>query len=179
MPDDHPWMDLYRQSNIIFCCGQGAWEDEMRVDLQKLHEAFEKYNEYVELLAGRKKLLLKTYLLNLLQRTLHILVTVFCYYAMHGQVSDGLKVFAIQTYVVLGSNFIPVPGAVGISEYIMYHGYIMMLDDESSYTLALLSRGISFYTCCAISIFTVLLGYITLHFRENKGGTISAPEDVL
>ena len=29
MPQDHPWMDLYRQSNIILCCGQGAWEDDL------------------------------------------------------------------------------------------------------------------------------------------------------
>ena len=36
MPTDHPWMDLYRQSSIIFCCGQGAWEDEMRVDSHAL-----------------------------------------------------------------------------------------------------------------------------------------------
>lgn len=32
MPDDHPWLDLYRRSSIIFCVGQGAWEDEMRRD---------------------------------------------------------------------------------------------------------------------------------------------------
>ena len=36
MPADHPWMDLYRQGNIIFCCGQGAWEDEMRGDSHAL-----------------------------------------------------------------------------------------------------------------------------------------------
>ncbi|MBQ7064198.1 MAG: esterase [Firmicutes bacterium] len=29
MPQDHPWMDLYRQSQIILCCGQGAWEEEL------------------------------------------------------------------------------------------------------------------------------------------------------
>ncbi len=144
----------------------------------KLSGAVEKYNECVELLSGRKRLLFRTYLLNLLQRTLQILVTVFCYYAMHGRIADGAKVFAIQTYVVLGSNFIPVPGAVGISEYMMYHGYVMLLDDESSYTLALLSRWISFYTCCAISIVTVLLGYVLLRIRENKGSAdAAAPGD--
>ena len=36
MAEDHPWMDLYRNSAIIFCSGQGAWEDEMRVDLNEL-----------------------------------------------------------------------------------------------------------------------------------------------
>ncbi len=29
MPADHPYMNLYRQSSIILCVGQGAWEDEM------------------------------------------------------------------------------------------------------------------------------------------------------
>ncbi|MBQ3651817.1 MAG: esterase, partial [Clostridia bacterium] len=38
MPADHPWMDLYRQGNIIFCCGQGAWEDEMRADSHALDD---------------------------------------------------------------------------------------------------------------------------------------------
>ncbi len=29
MPQDHPWMDLYRRSKIILCCGQGPWEDDL------------------------------------------------------------------------------------------------------------------------------------------------------
>ncbi len=29
MPEDHPWMDLYRRSRIILCAGQGAWEDDL------------------------------------------------------------------------------------------------------------------------------------------------------
>lgn len=28
MPEDHPWMQMYRQRKIIFCVGQGRWEDE-------------------------------------------------------------------------------------------------------------------------------------------------------
>ncbi|MDY5908995.1 MAG: alpha/beta hydrolase-fold protein [Bullifex sp.] len=29
MPLDHPWVKLYRESTIITCCGQGAWEDDL------------------------------------------------------------------------------------------------------------------------------------------------------
>lgn len=29
MPQNHPWMDLYRTSDIILCVGQGAWEDDL------------------------------------------------------------------------------------------------------------------------------------------------------
>ena len=29
MPEDHLWIKLYRQSRIILCVGQGAWEDDL------------------------------------------------------------------------------------------------------------------------------------------------------
>ena len=134
----------------------------------KLDTAIENYNECVVTLAGKKKLLVKTYLLNLLQRASQILVTMFCYFAMHGNLADGLRVFAIQTYIVLGSNFIPVPGAVGISEFMMFFGYMMLMNEEAACSLAILSRGISFYTCGIISIFTVILGYLMIFYKHRK-----------
>lgn len=135
---------------------------------QRLDKMIENYNECVVTLAGKKKLLVKTFFLNLLQRASQILVTVFCYYAMHGNIADGLQIFVIQTYVIMGSNFIPVPGAVGISEFLMYFGYTMLLSEEASYSLAILGRGISFYTCSIISIITVIIGYILIRLRKTK-----------
>jgi esterase/lipase superfamily enzyme len=37
-----PWyLDQYRQSDIILCCGQGAWEDEMIADTHRMREILE------------------------------------------------------------------------------------------------------------------------------------------
>lgn len=36
MPPDHPWLDLYRQSNIVICSGQGAWDEEMMAHERRL-----------------------------------------------------------------------------------------------------------------------------------------------
>ena len=36
MPDDHPWMKLYRESRIILCVGQGAWEDDLLAGTREL-----------------------------------------------------------------------------------------------------------------------------------------------
>lgn len=38
----HPLVDQYRQGDIIICCGQGAWEDEAKVDARILKEQFER-----------------------------------------------------------------------------------------------------------------------------------------
>lgn len=138
----------------------------------RLDTMIQNYNNCVQTVSGKKGLLAKTYLLNLAQRTSQIMVTVFCHYAMRGSFKQGPRVFAVQTYTVMGSNFIPVPGAVGISEYLMYYGHSALLGQDGAYSLAILSRGISFYTCSAISILTVLLGYIFIRLKKNKEASL-------
>ena len=40
MPVGHPYVDAYNKSCIIVCCGQGAWEDEMRECITKVETQF-------------------------------------------------------------------------------------------------------------------------------------------
>ena len=131
-------------------------------------KGMEKYNLCVKELSGAKGLYSKTFFLNLMQRASQILVPVFVYFALHGDYSNGLMIFIIQCYVVVGSNFIPIPGAVGISEFIMFFGYSMLMTDEMAVGLAVASRGISFYICSIVTLFIVILGYIFIRFIKNK-----------
>lgn len=36
MPWDHPWLDKYRQSKIVFCVGQGRWEEELLASTREM-----------------------------------------------------------------------------------------------------------------------------------------------
>ena len=36
IPDDHPWMQLYRRQKSLVVCGQGAWEDVLLESTRKL-----------------------------------------------------------------------------------------------------------------------------------------------
>ncbi|MBQ9626717.1 MAG: flippase-like domain-containing protein [Treponema sp.] len=155
-------------SAVVFVLKKIHLENAAHKFNSKIDSAIEKYNECVAILAGRKRFLARIYLLNLLQRSSQILVTVFCFFAMRGDFSSGLKIFAIQTYVALGSNFLPVPGAAGVSEFIMYFGYMTLMGEEEACALAILSRGISFYACSALSLMAVMLGYVMLGRDKNK-----------
>lgn len=44
MPDDHPYLSLYRQRDIILCVGQGAWEDEMLRSTREMERALKAKN---------------------------------------------------------------------------------------------------------------------------------------
>jgi uncharacterized protein (TIRG00374 family) len=134
----------------------------------RFNAGMEKYHIVVDQISGKTGLLSKIYFLNLLQRTSQILIPVFVYFALHGDYSNWLLIFIIQCYVVVGSNFLPMPGAVGISEFIMFFGYSMLMGSDFAIELAVASRGISFYTCSIVSLVTVIWGYIFIRFVKNK-----------
>lgn len=121
---------------------------------KKLADAMEKYSGYARMLAGRWKMLLVVFLCNFLQRASQIAVTMFTYLATGGSISNAGSIFAMQGYVVLGSNCVPIPGAMGVSDYIMLDGFRAIMSESAAVNLELLSRSVSFYFCiflCGIS----------------------------
>lgn len=44
MPDNHPWMDLYKKSTIIACVGQGAYEDDLLYGTRELDKILAEKN---------------------------------------------------------------------------------------------------------------------------------------
>lgn len=41
MPHDHPYISLLNSCNIILCCGQGAWEEEMLHSIRLMEDAMQ------------------------------------------------------------------------------------------------------------------------------------------
>lgn len=41
MSYDHPYVEMYRHRDIILCCGQGAWEDDMIRSTNRMKELLE------------------------------------------------------------------------------------------------------------------------------------------
>ena len=160
---------LLKISSIIFYLLRKLHFKTLTAKLEaRFNIGMEKYNLVVEKISDKAGLLSRIYLINLLQRTSQILVPVFVYFALHGSYSNWLLIFIIQCYVVVGSNFLPMPGAVGISEFIMFFGYSMLMDSDFAIEVAVASRGISFYTCSIVSLITVIIGYIFIRFIKNR-----------
>ena len=134
---------------------------------KKMESALEEYGQCVEVVLGGKSMMVKAYILNLLQRLSQIVVTLFTYMAMHGEWHNLPKLFATQIYVVLGSNCVPIPGGVGVTDYLMLKGYKQLMTKGEAYRLEILSRGISFYVCMIISMVAVAIGYIVIKRKKS------------
>ena len=60
----------------------------------------------------------------------------------------------------MGSVCTPVPGGMGIADYILYDSLRTLMDKEASLQLELLSRSFSFYLMVLIRLIIVIVGYI-------------------
>lgn len=133
----------------------------------RLQETMEQYAQATAMLKGRRKLLLKTLLLNLAHRASQILVTVFCFLAGGGKLALAPKMFAMQSNVVIGAYCIPIPGSMGVTDLLMMDGFTSLMNEQTSANLELLSRAVSFYICILLCGLIVLVKYALLRLRKN------------
>ena len=134
----------------------------------KLKTAMDEYRRCADLLSGHWSILARSLLFNLLQRASQISVTMFMYLAAGGHISKAGGLFAMQSLVVLGSNCVPIPGAMGVADYLMLDGFGAFLDPEKVVIMELLCRSLSFYSCVLLCGIMVLI--ITTRKRRAVAG---------
>ena len=134
----------------------------------KLQTTMEQYERATEMLKGHRALMVKTLLLNMAHRVAQIMVTVFCFLAGGGSLKLAPKLFAMQSDVVIGSCCIPIPGSMGVTDYLMIDGFSSMMTEQQSANLELLARATSFYICILLCGIIVLIKCAVLKFRKNE-----------
>jgi len=136
---------------------------------KRLESAMVRYRECSKAIAGKHRMVVGAFFFNLLQRLSLTMVTVFAYLGTGGALSQALDIGATQCYVYLGSNVIPMPGAIGVSDYILLDGLGNLVDDYAH--LGIFSRALSFYFCvllCGLIMLISYFAYRTAHRRKNS-----------
>ncbi len=128
--------------------------------LQRLDKAHEDYKSCSELISGKKRILLKAFFWNFLQRASQIMAPMFIYRSLGGSTSEMPIVFSKQCLITIGYNFIPIPGGMGVSDYLMIDGFNRIMGEQMAYSVELISRGVTFYVCVSISGIVTLIGYL-------------------
>ena len=134
--------------------------------LGKLDALTEEYADYSARMVGKKAMIVKVLFFNLLQRASQIAVTMFTFLATGGDPSLASEIFSIQSCVVLGTNCIPVPGAMGVTDYFMLDAFGSIMSEQGAVDLELLSRSLSFYVCVLICGLAVLIKYFSQRKRS-------------
>ena len=111
------------------------------------------------LISNSKRILLYAFVWNLLQRVNQLVVPSYIYAALGGDRSKMPDIFTRQCLVTIGYNCVPIPGGMGVSDYLMIDGFTPVMGEQLAYSVELISRGITFYICVAISGLITLAAY--------------------
>lgn len=141
---------------------------------EKLDREISIYKECRRAIAEHPGMTVMGLLFNLAQRVSHVLIPCFVLYAAD-QTIDFLDLFVCSAFVTIGYNSIPLPGGVGVYEYLYPNIYSIAVQGEAFVLSALMvSRAISYYICMILSgVYT--LGY---HLFKMKGSGKPSAEPV-
>jgi len=135
---------------------------------EKLEIIMRKYEESSLLMKEKKRVLLQVFLLNLGQRIFQIATVVFVYLAANGSLENASLVGSIESLVIVGAYCAPIPGAIGVTDYLMLNGFKKIMPVADAVNLELVSRGISFYCCIFICGLAILVKYWLLKRSSKK-----------
>ena len=135
---------------------------------RSLDQKMEEYAAHARMIKEHKRAMVKAFFFNMLQRASVISVPFFVFLASGGDPAKSGDIWAVQCYTVIGSNTVPVPGAMGVSDYIMLDGFGKVIPYQNAVNFELLSRSLSFYVCVALCGITVLIKYLYQRKQERK-----------
>lgn len=135
--------------------------------MEKLEVSLEQYARCGELIRRDYGFMLRVLLINLAQRMSLIAVSMCIFIGVGGELNLLGHAFSAQTFAVLGSNSMPLPGAVGVVDYIFIKGFATIVPDPVS--VELISRGLSFYASFIFCGIVLLFEIVRKKFRESRG----------
>ena len=130
----------------------------------KIHMLTVEYQDCADVIFGKTKMLVEIFVINILQRLSQLGVSFMVFMAIGRGVKEAFDISIIQCFVAIGSNCIPIPGAMGIADYLMIDGFSSIVGQAASGSLEMICRGITFYTC------VILSGVIVLYNVLRKKG---------
>lgn len=142
---------------------------DVKRQLLKVEATIDSYKECIDLIGNNKSLALKTFLLNLLQRVSQMSITVCIYFAAGLKGVNILELYVLQSFCLIGSNSVPIPGAAGVSEGIYLSAFSSFMNKGMLINCMMATRGITYYICFILSGVMTFIYHIFVTLRGKKG----------
>lgn len=136
--------------------------------MKKLDIMLLQYRECADAIGQKKHILFVTFFINVVQRFCLVSITMCTYLSFGGSIKHAIDVWVIQVMSSIGSNSTPIPGSMGIADYLLLDGLEMVPDVNNVANLELVSRGIAFYGCVLLSVIIVIIGYLLKKSNKSK-----------
>lgn len=133
----------------------------------KLKSTMAEYQECSNEITGQWKFLMEIFLWNIMQRLSQLLVSFMIFMSVGEGFKQAVDVSVIQCFVAMGSNCVPIPGAMGVADYIMLDGFTQIVGNNAA-NMELMCRGVTFYGSVITSAVIILIGYFLRKTKQNS-----------
>lgn len=135
---------------------------------ERINIQLKKYREGASFIRNNPKVLVIT-LISIIIQILSRLSVAFAVYKAFGLKGFGfVDILALQAFLALGVEYLPIPGSVGAAEAGFYKVNGIIFGSDRVMSATLLSRGISFYASLLISGAVSIFAHISLTRRLSK-----------
>ena len=137
-----------------------------------LERTTKEYKRCAKIVTGKGNMLLEIFFWNAMQRLSQLAVSFMIFMATGKSVQQALNMGVTQCFVAMGSNCVPIPGAMGVADYIMLDGLKNMMTNEAAVSMEILCRGVTFYGSVVIGLVIVVIGYLQRKMRKKNAGIL-------
>lgn len=141
--------------------------DQMR---KRTDHHLKQFKECSAAIKGKRRLLVNSFIFNLLQRLSHSFVAVFVYLSMGGKLRYAFRAWGINIMCTVGYSGVPIPGAMGVADYLLLQGFDMLPDVANPANFEFVCRGLSFYVMVAVSVVIIICAYFVraVHVKQYR-----------
>lgn len=130
----------------------------------KLKESLKEYQECAKFTKKHPKILLEAFIILLLQRISILSISYVIYLSFGLNELSIFEVITFQVCITLGSDFVPFPGGVVVSEGLLLQANQIIYGAVLATSGMMLLRGISFYLLVTFSF----IFYLFFHFVKRR-----------
>lgn len=131
---------------------------------KKLNASLKEYQDCAEFTKKHPKVLLESFVILLMQRLSILGISYIIYLSFGLNELSFFDVLAFQVCITLGSDFVPFPGGVVVSEGLLLQANQIIYGASLATSGMILLRGISFYLLVTFSF----VFYLFFHFIKRK-----------
>lgn len=168
------YMMLIRNAHILYGLCGGFFKIMEKLHLmhnsekrmEKLNATMHDFKTCAMTVGKQPALLLELFFWNLMQRLSQLGVSCMVLKSIGYPMARAIQGGIIQCFVAMGSNCVPIPGGMGVADYIMLDGFDKFAGTEGAAALELMCRGITFYGASVISGLIILIVYLVRKYRK-------------
>jgi len=134
---------------------------------QKVEKSLDRYHDASDYLRANFKMIAQIQLFSFVQRFALFFVTCCVYWSLSLKGTPWMDILLLQSTISLSVDMLPMPGGMGISEY-LFEQIFQTIFGEHTLTGLVLSRGISFYVQLFVCAAGTLAACILIGIKKEN-----------